>query len=41
MMDHAVITTEQIELSSILSDDEQTRYPPKIRREEEATIKCA
>jgi hypothetical protein len=41
MMDHAVISNEQVNWSCTSSDDDQTRCEPEIRREKEDAIKCA
>jgi hypothetical protein len=41
MMDHAVVSTEQVNWSCTSSDDDQTGYEPEIRHEKEDIIKCA
>jgi hypothetical protein len=41
MMDHAVISAEEVEWSCTSSDDDQTGYAPKVRREIESGIKYA
>jgi hypothetical protein len=41
MMDHTVVSNEQVNWSCTSSDDDQTRYEPEIRREKEDGIKCA
>jgi hypothetical protein len=40
MMDHAVVSTEQVNWSCTSSDDDQTGCEPKIRCEKEDVIKC-
>jgi hypothetical protein len=39
MMDHTVISTEEVEWSCTSSDDDQTRCAPEARREIESGIK--
>ena len=39
MMDHVVISTELVEWSCSLSDDDQTGCVPEVRHEKEVTIK--
>jgi hypothetical protein len=41
MMDHAVISAEEVEWSCTSSDDDQTGYTPEVRHEKESEIKCA
>jgi hypothetical protein len=41
MMDHAVVSNEQVNWSCTSSDDDQTGCEPEIRREKEDAIKCA
>jgi hypothetical protein len=41
MMDHAVVSNEQVNWSCTSSDDDQTGCEPEIRREKEDVIKCA
>jgi hypothetical protein len=41
MMDHTVVSNEQVNWSCTLSDDDQTGCEPEIRREKEDVIKCA
>jgi hypothetical protein len=41
MMDHAVISTEEVEWSCTSSDDDQTGCAPEVRCEKESGIKCA
>jgi hypothetical protein len=41
MMDHAVVSNEQVDWSCISSDDDQIGCEPEIRREKEDAIKCA
>jgi hypothetical protein len=41
MMDHAVVSNEEVNWSCTSSDDEKTGCEPEIRRENEDVIKCA
>jgi hypothetical protein len=41
MMDHAVVSNEQVDWSCTSSDDDQIGCEPEIRREIEVAIKCA
>jgi hypothetical protein len=41
MMDHAVVSNEQVNWSCTSSDDDQTWCELEIRREKEDAIKCA
>ena len=40
MMDHAVISIEEVEWSCTYSDDNQIEYMPEVWREKESGIKC-
>ena len=41
MMDHIVVSIEQVEWLYTSSDDDQARCMPEVRREKEITIKYA
>jgi hypothetical protein len=41
MMDHAVVSNEEVNWSCTSSNDDQTGYESEIRREKEDVIKCA
>jgi hypothetical protein len=41
MMDHAIVSNEQVEWSCTSSDYDQTGCEPEVRCEKEVTIKCA
>jgi hypothetical protein len=41
MMDHAVVSNEQVDRSCTSSDDDQIGCEPEIRLEKEVTIECA
>jgi hypothetical protein len=41
MMDHAIVSNEQVDWSCTSSGDDQTRCESKVRCEKEVRIKCA
>jgi hypothetical protein len=41
MMDHAIVSNEEVNWSCTSSDDDQTGREPEIRREKKDVIKCA